>query len=830
MGASWGLAIIGASGHAGRVPFVGFKFIYMLEGRFMGNGSSSKSSTRLGLLSLAALTTGLSAIPTASAQSSAAAELAEIVVTARKREESLQEIPVAVTAFSAEQLSRRGIGELEDVALSTPGLAFEDYSSNLNAAPVMRGLTQVNLSSEIQNVSTFIDGVYVQRNYAIDFGLADISRIEVVKGPQSALYGQNAFGGAINYVMNRPGDEFAADAEVTVGTDGRLDYELTVGGPVIDGVLGLRAYYGHSEFDGTWRNEYPGLTASQARMGNRDNDSFSLLAAITPSESVDIELSYMRVERQVGNRAGWNISTGDAQNTGNCGPAVAPSTRLRYICGELPFSPQAFQTAASTRPRGAITLNIPTPGFVNETDFYRADINVELSDALSVVYQYGKVESAGQEISNPASNAVSPSFGPSLAALATGQFVPGFFNNVQKEGSTNDFDSHELRIDYAPQGSPLRATLGAYRSEFNDVYRFYLTSLPAGQFLLADPTRGFLDMTGFQFGLTDKTNIGRTSAIFGALSYAVTDRLTVGAEVRYSEEKKSVIDTRARVTLADTFEDVIPRFTVDYKLADDRLLYASVGQGLKTGGFNGVTAGSLTIPLDEQAFGPETNWTVEVGSKNTLMDGRLLLNVAAYNVDWTDLQIQALPSNAPANITNIPVIYRNLGNARSRGVEIEGLFAATSNLSINFGASFSDPVYKDGTISFRFANRCDGIVCPTSTAIGGKTLPRTPKMQLIAGVEWSTTLANGIEFFARGDATHQSSMQVEEMNIGQIEPRTLVNARFGFSKDNWSADLWGKNVFNEEYIANSFFIISGTGYSVALGERATYGMTLRYKF
>jgi iron complex outermembrane receptor protein len=221
---------------------------------------------------------------------------------------------------------------------------------------------------------------------------------------------------------------------------------------------------------------------------------------------------------------------------------------------------------------------------------------------------------------------------------------------------------------------------------------------------------------------------------------------------------------------------------------------------------------------------------VELGSKNTLLDGRMLLNVAVYNVDWTDMQIQALPSNAPANITNIPVIYRNLGDARSRGIEVETLFAATDNLSFNFGMSVSDPKYKDGTTSFRFAGRCDGVVCPLNTAIGGRTLPRTPKQQLIGGVEWNSTFGNGVAFFARGDVTYQSKLQVEEMNIGQIEPRTLVNGRIGFSRNNWSADIWGKNILNEEYIANSFFIISGTGYSTALGERRTYGMTLRYKF
>ena len=798
----------------------------------MENGVSSAKSIRLALLSIAAAGTSLGGAQPVFAQASAA-DLAEIVVTARKREESLQEVPVAITAFSSEQLTKRGIVELEDLALSTPGLAFEDYASSFSAAPVMRGLTQINVSSEVQNVATFVDGVYIQRNYAVDISLADVSRVEVVKGPQSALYGQNAFAGAINYVLNRPGEEFSGDAELTAGSDGRLDYKLAVGGPLIEGKLGVRAFYGHSEFDGTWRNEYPGLSGDQKLTGNRDGDTYSLLAVITPTDAVKVELSYMNVQREIGNRAGWAINTGDVQNTGNCGTNVGTSTRPSLICGELTFSPATYQTAASTRPKGLNVLAIPTPGFVNETDFYRGDITVDINDSMSVVYQYGKVKSAGQEISSPSNNPVSPTIGPDLGALATGVFRPGPYNSLQKEGSTNDFESHELRLDYAPEGGALKGTLGAYRSEFDDVYRFYLTSILAGNFLPNDPTSGFLDMTGFQFGLTDKQNLGKTSAVFGALSYAVTDQLTLGAEVRYSKEEKKVVDIRARVTLADEFTDTIPRFTADYKLTDNSMLYASAGKGVKTGGFNGVTAGALTIPVPEQAFGPESNWTYEIGSKNTLLDGRMLLNVALYNVEWKDMQIQALPSNAPVNITNVPVIYRNLGNARSRGVELETLFAVTENFSVNLGASFSDPTYKDGTTSFRFrnpVNRCNGTTCPIDGAIGGKTLPRTPKTQLIAGAEWTSKFSNGMAFYARGDVTYQSELQVEEMNLAQIEPRTLVNARVGLSKDKWSADLWGKNIFDEEYVANSFFIVSGVGYTASYGEKATYGLTVRYQF
>ena len=759
-----------------------------------------------------------------------ATALEEIVVTARKREESIQDIPAVVTAYSAEELSRRGVGELEDIAAATPGLAFEDFSSSFSAAPVMRGLTQVNVSSEVQNVATFVDGIYIQRNYAVDIGLADFSRIEVVKGPQSALYGQNAFAGAINYVLNKPGETASGFAELTTGSDGRLDYKLALGGPFLDGKLGLRGYYGHSEFDGTWKNEYPGLSRDDARLGWYDNETYSLVATANPVDALSIELTYMHVDRQVGNRAGWGINSGDAQTTGNCGTFSGTSTRRNFVCGTISTDPNTYRTAASTRPAGAINVAIATPGFINQTDFLHGAIAFEFADAFNLAYQYGKVDSKGQEISSPAVNALNPTPTTNLTALAMGQFQIGPFNSGQKEGSTNNFRSDELRLEYAPQGSALKAAIGAYRSHFTDVYKFFLTSVPAGQPLL-DTTTGFLDMTGFAFPLRNLVNSGEVDAFFGTLSYTFAERLTLGAEVRRSKEKKTVLDVAANITQVAEFTDTLPRFSVDYRLTDDVLLYASAAKGLKAGGFNGVRAGQVTIPTEEQAFGPESNWTYEIGAKTTLLDGRMVLNAAVFQVDWSDMQIQALPSNTPANlVANTPVIFRNLGNAESKGIELQTLFAATDRLTLNLSASFIDPKFTGDTLSFRFNGRCDDVVCPRSTAVGGNTLPRTPKTQVAAGAEWNSTFGNGLEFFARGDVTYQSEMQIEEMNIGQIQDRTLVNARVGLARGNWSVDVWGRNILDEEYIANSFFIISGVSYGTSLGEQASYGATLRWKF
>jgi iron complex outermembrane receptor protein len=742
----------------------------------------------------------------------------------------VQDIPVAVTAFTSEEMSRRGMIELEDIAAATPGLTFEDFSSSFSGAPVMRGLTQVNLASDVQNVATFVDGIYNQRGYAIDIGLADVQRIEVVKGPQSALYGQNAFAGAINYVLAKPNDEADGYAEVGAGTDGRLDYRAAFGGPLIEGKLGLRGFYGHSEFDGTWTNELAGLSARDARLGWSDNDTYSLVAVATPTDWLSFEATYMNVERNIGNRAGFNINSGDVQSTGNCGPPVGTSTRPRFICGEISSDPNTYRTAASTRPAGATNIAIATPGFRNETEFYHGQARAEFTDSLSLVYQYGKVETGGQQVSSATVNAANPSITTNLTALAMGVVQVGSFNSGQKEGSTNDFESHELRLEYAPQGSRLKAAIGAYQSEFIDVYRYNLNSFLPGLPLL-DTTSGFLDMTGFDFQLRHLRNSGDIDAVFGALSYTFFERLTVGAEVRYNDESRSVLDVAANITQRAVFTDTLPRFSIDYKFTEAILLYASAAKGLKAGGFNGVRAGQVTIPADEQAFGPESNWTYELGAKSTLMDGRLVMNAAVFSVDWSDMQIQALPSNTPAALVpNTPVIFRNLGNAESRGIELETLFAATDRLTLNLSASFIDPKFSDDTLSFRFNGRCDDIVCPRSTSVGGNTLPRTPKTQLAGGAEWNSTFGNDFEFFVRGDVTYQSEMQMEEMNLGQIPPRTLVNARIGVAKDGWSADLWGRNILDERYVANSFFIISGVSYGTALGEQATYGATMRYRF
>ncbi len=164
------------------------------------------------------------------------AQIEEVVVTARKSAESLQEVPLAITPFSAEQMERRDFVNLEDVAGGTVGLTYSGGSSSgYQESPTIRGLRQGFLQDRVQNVAVFLDGIYLSRQSMANMGMVDMERIEVVKGPQNSLYGRNAFAGAINYVTKKPQEELEAYFSTTLGEDGREDFKYSVTGPLAEG-------------------------------------------------------------------------------------------------------------------------------------------------------------------------------------------------------------------------------------------------------------------------------------------------------------------------------------------------------------------------------------------------------------------------------------------------------------------------------------------------------------------------------------------------------------------------------------------------------------------
>ena len=403
----------------------------------------------------------------ADAPAAPAAGVEEIIVTARKTEEKIQDVPLAITAFDIQDLASRGISGLKDIAEHTPGFVFQTYASTFDSSPTIRGLSQFDVTSSQANVSTVVNGVYIPRNYSVDLGVGDVRHMEIIKGPQSALYGSNAFAGVIAYTLAPPTEDPHAEASLTAGSAGRFDAKLALSGSIFDDKLELRAYYAKSEYDGTWHNNFPIPAGSSYQdLGGHNNDTIGFDAAFKPFAHVEADVSYFHLSRHEDPKPSYNVDSTDFENTYNCG---------NFICGPISTNPGTYQSIASARPAGLLIP--PEPGFTSSTDFLSAQFKAELATNLDVTYVFGHVRSYATEITSSSDDPVH-AFGISYGALGLGGpaylggplFAP--LDDFQKEGSTNQLNSSEARVNYSIGDLKIMAgfTIRMFRTSIRSIF------------------------------------------------------------------------------------------------------------------------------------------------------------------------------------------------------------------------------------------------------------------------------------------------------------------------------------------------------------------------
>lgn len=241
--------------------------------------------------------------------------LEEIIVTARKREESVQEVPLSITPFLGDQLLRRDIQTVEDLASNTVGLSYnQGISGGTQGSATIRGLATNFAQDRFQNVGIYLNGVYLERQSMMNLGMVDLSRIEVVKGPQNSLYGRNAFAGAINYITTEPQDEFSAYVSTTQGSDNREDYRGAVNVPIVKDKLYGRISYGMSDYDGANPNLHPFSDAdapgfnSKGNLGGWDDETYTAAFVFTPTERLKISASYYEADIRREYQSGYFIN------------------------------------------------------------------------------------------------------------------------------------------------------------------------------------------------------------------------------------------------------------------------------------------------------------------------------------------------------------------------------------------------------------------------------------------------------------------------------------------------------------------------------------------
>ncbi|MCC6574373.1 MAG: TonB-dependent receptor [Planctomycetes bacterium] len=851
-------------------------------------------SQRLALSGATALLS-LAAASTANAQNTAPAViqaegLEEIVVTTRKLSEKLMDVPISIAAFSAEDIKERGIQNLDDVARATPGLTFSNMMGSMFPSPVIRGFAPVDIRGE-NNTAIFVDGVYISGKYGMNFSQLDIERIEVVKGPQAALYGRNAFSGAINYITAKPTDTFQGSTEVQAGSHGKALAQLSISGPLVPGVLRGRISLGYDTFDGSYENQYSGL-GEGANIGGYTNETVSSSLLWTPTDKFEAELGLYYSDDSVDNPAIFPI-------TANCedlnSQLTTPTTRVAYgnYCGTLP-SPG--RKGLTTGPQATGEERDVTRGHLSlkwDTDYGTVSSLTGYSEANRPTYYFDGNRNTGGDVYSYIAAPTVPVLGGAFQGGQLKRFAAPFL--FKGAGDFTDEWSEELRFASDPQKN-LRYSFGVnyYETHLDNGTdgTFALVPLPSdlatlcyscapagGTGLYYDPTTAFSGPGGLGaavFGNYFNGNGGSFNAVqrisydtkapsvFGSMDYSFTEQLTGRVEGRYTDEKRSVDHDAYALAQEQSFKIKNYNATLNYKPLPNWMVYGSYGHAEKSGGFDiktvQFTAGVNTgVAVD---FDVEKSDGFELGFKSRLWDNRLSLEASVYRYDWTDIVIPQIltavqnPGTGTLAPIVVPVAFNsNGGDATNQGIEISVTAQLAEHLSGNLSGSYIDATYDDAVIiSFKdFPS-----YSPTGDVSGNEML-RTSKYQYSAGLAWKAPLYNDIDWSLRGDLASRYKQYADTTNQTYTPTLTTLNMAIGLNGEKWVAELWGHNLTNEDgagsaqrdvYFSNSLpdgttfgtppgtTPAGGTGkntsyawrYSGAYLPLREYGLTLRYKF
>ncbi|HEV7690622.1 MAG TPA: TonB-dependent receptor [Hyphomonadaceae bacterium] len=715
-----------------------------------------------------------------------------IIVTAQKRSQDIQDVPVAVTAITGEALQSRGVSDVLDLNSLAPGLQVKTDDNAANPKIFIRGIGLNDFNPNTASaVAIYADGVYIGSPLAQMGQFFDLERVEVLRGPQGTLYGRNTTGGAINVISRKPGKEFEADAYAERASFNGVTLEAGVGGPLPDETIAYRLSGTYSNNDGYTLNR---LT------GNRGNDTDRLSTrfqvAWTPSDSFNALFQLRYGRSNDGSIWAYNRSLfpQTAAATGPDGVLCAP----------------AFYTSGDCTDAG---------GYANtSTNLYQGDYHLEGKD---------QVETYG------ASSTLTWDLGGMSLISVTG------FDHANRDdiedtdaGPTDILNarylanqwaaSQELRLQ-SDGDTNLNWVVGLYlahdkldTNSHYDVFRVANTGNPA-----IDQPQG-IGVFGWPY--TQETD---SYAVFGQADYKFTDRLTGTIGLRYSADEKdfqyastyasNVGDPTSDIFTVDDskkFDSVSGKIGLQYEVNTDVNAYASYNRGYKSGGFFG---GQTTDPAAVAPYDDELVDAYEVGLKSQLFGKMLTANVAAFYYDYKDLQVYTLIVDPVTQLT--VQNFTNASNAEVSGLEVELASSPIDGLDLSLGASFLDASYKD------FNSAGDDY--------SGNTLPNAPEVSLNGTALYEFPLFSG-NASAQAEVTYRTKVYYDTRNVERLSDgdRTFVNLRFGWSpsSENWEFGVFGRNVFNETNIGD-IIPIEGLGFDLfSMGPRPTFGAFLRYHY
>lgn len=811
-----------------------------------------------------------------------AAAIEEIVVTARKRSESLQDVPIAITAFTETTIEQAGIERPNDFITLMPNVTIVDAANVGDTQVSIRGI--VSTRDAESTFAYVVDGVLNTNPNAFNEELVDIQQIEVLKGPQGALYGRNAVAGAILVTTKKPGDEAGGKIKVSAGTEGIMKYSGTYSAPISDKAAASISY-SHREQDGHYTNAFTGADNSVDYLED-DTGRLRVVWDANDTTSFDFKAGYSKVS---GGAINFNAAFAIPAFVDIFGSPTfnANVNDLDFVYAfNVPGENEQETTDLSLRMDYAASFGDVTASFTyNDLEEYL------LSDGTSATF-YGYELTPQCQADRASLNSFSrpdlfgeffqpfgvlpPGAGNDFVGVY-GPYTPTSCDGYQyQERNQNDI-SAEIRITSA-EDSELRWLAGAYATK---IEREVVVAYGADQGLGFErqPYVGPNGLNPTDLLFWDEFNTD-VFALFGQLEYDLSDKLELAFALRYDREDRTVDNRVPNVSASGLnintlgadfqpgpinpafvsnpngipsrsrdFDQLQPKLTLNWAASDNTNIYGSYGVGFRSGGFNslgssdllnfwfnsgfggpGETVGANLVINDE--YDKEVSTNLELGLKTKLLDDRLSFNAAVFNTDVDDNQFFEFFAG-PFGLLRVVTTIEEI---QIRGIEGDFNFIANDYLSIFGGFGFLDSEIKQNN------NR------PLSV---GNDVPQAPEKSFNLGASLEIPVAGDKLFFARADwqyvgETVFHTLQGEQtptiwqafFGPGLLQDFTnskrdaydTLNLRVGVEAENWSVTAWGRNITDEQYLEE---IIPAPEFGGSFNHQSagdSFGLEVTYKF
>ncbi|MEZ5553299.1 MAG: TonB-dependent receptor [Pseudomonadales bacterium] len=777
------------------------------------NSAIDRAAAALVFVGLAA--GSLVSAPAIAADGDSRLALEEIVVTARRREEGLQSVPVAVSVLTGEELTEQGGLKIDAIGKVVPNVHFEAAGGTSGVkSPVVfiRGMGQNDfIPVEDPAVGIYLDGVYMGRNIGSVFDLVDIERIEVLRGPQGTLFGRNTIGGAVNIISKRPTDEFGGSVRVSGGEEDYFEVQGTVNVPLTDRIAARISAFQRQRDGYVKAVQHHNLKlGSDDIWGVRGN----LRMDLSDTFSLDFAADYSKAEETPGAISPiGGISGFNGEIVTQAAPVQQFSAFFNALYSGNPASCTTGAGQASNPACYGPVWNTGDPYKVNSIYLNNAGDQISPKQKVEV---WGGNLAATWQLGAVELKSITSYREFDIALFNDLDFSPYLLFHNNHDAYTQEQWSQEFQISGDALDGRMNYVVGYYYFEeegneaiFNQISFAPPLSLPPD----------------FFFQYLDRVIDNDSQAVFGQINFNLTDALTLTVGARYTESNKrfDLITERRIGPISDqsgdlSTEEFTPLVSLAWNVNDDIMLYAIYSEGYRDGSYAARFTGIVPDPLPN--YDPEYVTNYEIGAKTTLLDGRMRLNATAFLMDYEDMQINASSDAVATSSTK-----ENLGDATISGLELEVSALLTERLTVGVNIGLLD----DKIDSLK------GVLVSNTVVIDKHSdLPNTPDWTLSLMAKYEVPFNNGSSLALRADYAakddyYSRAENIEELLIDDYRNLNLM-ATYYSPAGEWELGVGVRNATDEVYYESATpFATFALSFGQPVRPRTFYA-TLTYNF